>query len=228
MVLIEDASHVLPSVSEPLEVLCFGLLTGSWSECCPRNGCGVSSGFSPEVVKCAHVGGLLVLPFTDAPAQKRFREQAWCWQHWEPSGPTSELGSRQGEEVGVGQGGKDAHEGEGGCGGGRHVHRRVGEERNEGSQRPRFLLQVREPDMQSKSSRSAWWGWVPAEHSSDSSGKAMAGAACLPWGPGTSDTQWQQRAQRPGLVVWNRFFHSDQALREAAGSRRGSGGCRIS
>ena len=85
MVLIEDASHVLPSVSEPLEVLCSGLLTGSWSECCPRNGCGISSGFSPEVVKCAHVGGLLVLPFTDAPAQKRFREQAWCWQHWEPS-----------------------------------------------------------------------------------------------------------------------------------------------
>ena len=96
-------------------------------------------------------------------------------QHWEPLGPTSELGSRQDEEVGAGQGGKAAHEGEGGCGGERHVHRRVGEERREGSQRP---------DMQSESTRRALWGWVPAEHSGDSSGKAMAGAAHLPWGPG--------------------------------------------
>lgn len=23
---------------------------------------------------------------------KTVREQAWCWQHWEPSGPTLELG----------------------------------------------------------------------------------------------------------------------------------------
>ena len=70
MVLIEDASRILPSASEPLEVLCFGLLTGSWPECCPRNVCGISSGFSPEVVNCARVGGPLVLPFPDAPAPK--------------------------------------------------------------------------------------------------------------------------------------------------------------
>lgn len=90
----------------------------------------------------------------------------------------------QDEEVGARQGGRDAHEGEGGCGGGRHVYWRVREERNKGSQRPCFLLQVREPAMQSRSTRWAWWGWVPAEHSGDSSGKATAGAAHLPWGLG--------------------------------------------
>ena len=131
-------------------------------------------------------------------------------QHWEPLGPTSELGSRQDEEVGAGQGGKAAHEGEGGCGGERHVHRRVGEERREGSQRPDMQSESTRralwgwvpaehsgdssgkamagaahlPDIQSESTRRALWGWVPAEHSGDSSGKAMAGAAHLPWGPG--------------------------------------------
>lgn len=70
MVLIEDASRVLPSVSEPLEVLCFGLLMGSWSEYCPRNVCGIFSGLGPEVVKCARVGGPLVLPFPEALAPK--------------------------------------------------------------------------------------------------------------------------------------------------------------